>query len=335
MSNHLSRMLAAWQGSGDRACWVLGTVFRTEGSAYRKAGAMMMISDSGQLHGILSGGCLEADIARNARKVMHTGKAIQLVYDGNDEDDLSFRLGMGCGGAVHVMLQPVTPENDLGLGALYRALATRRCGYFYQKISSGGGAGFFREDAGVSTQSARLETTAGENWLVTPVRPEPHILIVGGGMDAQPLVRLASAMEWRITLMDPRPANARPENFTMADTIMSCLDDRLIEYVKNTRVDAAILMTHNMELDAKALCLLAQAGPAVSHVSVLGPRHRFDAVLKRAQIRENALPFAIDGPAGVPIGGDMPESIALSMMAGVHRALYTPDVIGFMSEAAE
>ena len=61
---------------------------------------MSLIGSEGAQLGLLSGGCLEADVRLNARKVMSGGKALSLRYDGDDEDDLSYHLGIGCGGIV-------------------------------------------------------------------------------------------------------------------------------------------------------------------------------------------------------------------------------------------
>ncbi|MDG1034995.1 MAG: XdhC family protein, partial [Luminiphilus sp.] len=91
----LANMLTQWRIDRDSHEWVLGTVYKTEGSSYRKPGAMSLIGSGGQQLGLLSGGCLEADIRLNARKVMATGVPVSIRYDGDDEDDLAFRLGIG------------------------------------------------------------------------------------------------------------------------------------------------------------------------------------------------------------------------------------------------
>ncbi|WP_315980619.1 XdhC family protein [Aliamphritea spongicola] len=134
MSNQLSYMLSAWLNSEAGTEWVLGTVYKTEGSAYRKAGSMMLINSLGQQFGMLSGGCLESDIMRNARKVMATLTPATLIYDSTDEDDLSFQLGIGCGGKVYIMLQPLHADNDLNLGAVATALRQRISGTYHQKL---------------------------------------------------------------------------------------------------------------------------------------------------------------------------------------------------------
>lgn len=318
MSNQLSALLALWLQHRDETEWVLGTVYRTEGSAYSKAGTMMLINGKGQQFGLLSGGCIQADIARNARKAIVTGQTVMLVYDGSDEDDLSFRLGIGCGGTVYIMLQPVTTANDLDLSSLHAALSLRHSGFYRQKI--GDVISRFEPDH-VSGQSASwIENHEDGDWLVTPVLPEPHILVVGGGVDARPVVNIALEMGWQVTLVDPRSANARREHFPPASNILRTIDHSLATYVQEKRIEAAILMAHSVTIDARALAILSHA--PLRYLAALGPRHRFADILQHAGIRTSDLPFAIASPAGLPIGGRLPESIALSILAGVHSALF-------------
>ncbi|NIZ03317.1 XdhC family protein [Thalassospira lucentensis] len=320
MSHQLSEMLNIWWSGRDETEWVLGTVYRTEGSAYRKAGAMMLIDGHGQQHGLLSGGCLEADIVRNARKAMVMGKVVMLEYDGNDEDDVFFKLGVGCGGKVYIMLQPLSADNDLGLGELRHALHARQTGYYRQKV--GECVASFSSDENVlpGQQVARLmPDEKGNDWLVTPIRPEPHILIVGGGLDARPVVNIAHEMGWKVSLADPRPANARPEHFPNVSNIVRDVAS-LGVYANERRVDAVVLMAHSVSIDADALKAISASN--IRHVSALGPRHRFANVLDHAGLREHALPFPVSSPAGLDIGGQLPESIALSMLSGIHQALY-------------
>ena len=60
---------------------VLATVVATRGSTYRKAGAQMLIGPGGRYEGILSGGCLEGDLAAHAASVLETGTPKMVRYD--------------------------------------------------------------------------------------------------------------------------------------------------------------------------------------------------------------------------------------------------------------
>ncbi|MDA9915760.1 XdhC family protein, partial [Luminiphilus sp.] len=181
----LANMLTQWRVNRDSHEWVLGTVYKTEGSSYRKPGAMSLIGSGGQQLGLLSGGCLEADIRLNARKVMATGVPSSIRYDGDDEDDLAFRLGIGCGGVVYVLLEPVSRENNYqGLSDIHDALTKRQSGLFKQHIPKAGqssrSAEFILNSALVRHRArSRLEQVEDETWLVSSVTPTPHLLVAG------------------------------------------------------------------------------------------------------------------------------------------------------------
>src|SRR6202007_2873865 len=91
----------------------LATVVLVEGSAYRKAGARMLVTEDGQLTGAISGGCLEGDALRKAQLVMERGQPMLVTYDTTDEDDAKLGVGLGCEGIIHIMIEPVdTSDNN-------------------------------------------------------------------------------------------------------------------------------------------------------------------------------------------------------------------------------
>jgi xanthine dehydrogenase accessory factor len=315
MSNQLISLLQQWKRDENKTQWVLGTVYKTERSAYRKAGAMMLINGLGQQFGLLSGGCLEADIIRNARKVIVTGKASSIVYDASDEDDLSYQMGLGCGGKVYIMLQALTEDNDLGLGDMLSALEDRECGTYHQKI--GENEAFFDRNERQFLSKGLVR----DGWLISSVEPVPHLLIIGGGMDARPVVSIAKEMGWEVTVSDTRPANARVEHFSRADMILRENGEALTQYIEKRKVDCVVLMSHSISIDAKGM--LAIQNTNIRHAALLGPIHRFDQVLEAAGLTRYELTCSVSGPAGLDIGGQLPESIALSILAECHAVLHS------------
>ncbi|OMH26623.1 XdhC family protein [Motiliproteus sp. MSK22-1] len=330
MANQLSHLLTQWHKNRDDAEWVLGTVYKTEGPCYRKPGAMMLFNSLGQQFGMLSGGCLESDIQKHARQVMNNGEAKTLCYDGSDEDDLSFQLGIGCGGTVYILLQPINKDNQyLRLDLLRQALTKREGGYFYQRIADGAGAVESRfietnRFSGSGNRSkgrgpVKLIDEGDQQWLVTPIMPEPHLLVVGGGLDARPLVAVAHELGWKVSLWDPRPANARREFFMTADRILNGELDQLLGDEADCRIDAAVLMSHNVSLDAAALRALQDV--PLSYLAMLGPKSRCVRVIEEAGLTNTQLNTPIAGPAGLELGAELPESIALSVLAECHARL--------------
>lgn len=322
---HIQHMLNTWMPIRDQARWVLGVIYKTEGSCYRKAGAMMLFSDQGHQLGILSGGCLESDVRRNARKVMEDGRARQLRYDDSDEDDAAFQLGVGCGGVVYLQLLPVKPESDyLGLKQVYENLLSNIDCVWNMPFVDGVLSGTSTVSKAFRVEDVRANTIVSlgsDSWLQVSFTPLPHILVVGGGSDAIPLTRMASEMGWRVSLWDPRPSQGRAEYFSSVAHILETKDaGDLGAYVAGQKLNAIVLMSHHKTIDADALKAVHDSD--ISYLAILGPTHRKQEVLDLAGIDESDIRATFRGPAGLPIGGDLPESIALSIIAECHGVLH-------------
>src|SRR6187401_3684640 len=94
----------------------LATVVHVEGSSYRRPGARMLITEDGQLTGMISGGCLEGDALRKALLVMSEKRARLVTYDTMDDDDAKFGVGLGCNGIIQVLIEPIDitdPNNPI------------------------------------------------------------------------------------------------------------------------------------------------------------------------------------------------------------------------------
>jgi len=337
MSNHLSHLLSKWYPNRDKFDWILATIYDTDGPCYRKSGAMMLFSSQGEQLGMLSGGCLESDIGTNAQKVMQTGQSMFLCYDGSDEDDLSFHLGIGCGGTVYIMLQQINAQNDyLSLINVYNAFKKRTSGYYYQRLvnqkidkNDTPNQAYFEVEkisdlAAVATRVQRSQNNTNDSnndWLASPIVPEPHLLVIGGGIDARPLINIARQLGWQVSLWDPRPANARKEFFSNVNYIIKGQAELLTTFALEKDVNAAVLMSHNLMIDAQALKALSTS--KLQYLALLGPENRRQQVITQATISKEESPlFKFAGPSGLDIGGTLPESIALSILSECHAVLY-------------
>lgn len=328
MSNQLRHLLHFWYDRKVELEWVLATVVATEGSAYRKAGAMMLINSMGQYQGLLSGGCLEADIMRQARRCWDTGASRFIQYDMTEESDLSWKLGLGCGGMVRIFLQPIDASTGyLALPDLRAKLECQETCIYVQKLiegppenkllSKGDGDEYLAKDS--KTQQIFIN---GTPYLIQRINPPPQIAIFGGGVDSRPLVKMALELGWRIKLIDPRPANGRVEYFKGADIVKQSIPSLHSESWLN-KLDAAIVMSHSIELDAQALTLVR--GRTLKYLGMLGPEHRTERVLAKAGLERRDLPVWLANPIGLRLGGELPESIALSILAEVHAVLEHKD----------
>ena len=89
----------------------LATVVRVEGSSYRRTGARMLVMESGEWIGGISGGCLEGDTLKKARLAMTQNKPTLITYDTSDDDPYQIGVGLGCNGIIDVLITPLNPEN--------------------------------------------------------------------------------------------------------------------------------------------------------------------------------------------------------------------------------
>lgn len=349
----LSALLEFYRAHQADESLVLGTVIATEGSTYRKPGAMMLIAADSNYQGLISGGCLESDLASHAKQVFADGVTRNVCYDMSDGDDFAFGLGLGCDGIIHLMLQRLDSNTGFGfLDTLDQAWQAKRDGLLSLVTSSSDtefsagdfalqcGSEFSAGDTrlmksslspeGASFSSGHdmsrrfwqdsLETTQGKvDLLLVPIMPPPTILICGAGHDAIPVARLAVEMGWDCTIVDHRPGFARADRFPASCKIHILQPPDLGTSVPLSQVDAAILMTHHLGHDRTYLSQVVEA--AVSYIGLLGPRARRDRLLDEIGAK-NVL---VHGPAGLDIGAEMPESIALAIIAEVHAFLNRRD----------
>jgi len=260
------------------AAGVLATVVATAGSTYRKPGARMLIMADGSYFGLLSGGCLEADLNIHARGVLEGGVARAVEYDMRGPDDILFGIGAGCEGAMRVLLEPAGP-GSLAAAALANAGRSLREGRATSLVAVHDSADLALGTYHAAAPLSPALVTAAERALSESVScdideagggrrtrafvqflaPPPHVLICGAGPDAQPVVSTALALGWRATVVDHRPAYAVAERFPGADVRLAAARD-LRSRVVIDECHAVVVMSHHLPSDVAYLRELAEAG---------------------------------------------------------------------------
>ena len=91
---------------------VLASVYETQGATYSKAGAFMLMTGDGKFQGMLSGGCLEGDLAERAIQVVASGEPQCVSYDLAQDDEELWGLGVGCDGLMRIFLQALLPATN-------------------------------------------------------------------------------------------------------------------------------------------------------------------------------------------------------------------------------
>ena len=324
----------------------LATVVRVRGSAYRSPGARMLITDDGKWVGSISGGCLEGDALRKARKVMSEGKAMTVTYDTTEESNQHLGIGLGCNGIIDVLIEPIdhaSQDNPVSIFAEFiktdkpLAVATVFSGTdTAEKLilnEDGVAVNTFtnRELASLvgtdlkgifsSQRSEAKKYFAGKNYEVflELVQPTLSLIIFGGGFDARPVSRLAKSLGWEVSVTDECAAHIAPLFFPTVDELALC-DRKFIDRNFNiTPYTACVLMSHNYEYDRDVLRKLIHA--PTPYIGILGPRKRFDKMLLEFK-NEGLHPGGdmlsrVHSPIGLDIGAEAPDEIAVAIIAEV------------------
>ncbi len=317
----------------------LGVLVETAGSTYRKSGALMLIAANGDSAGLLSGGCLEGDLAEYARSVIETGTARLVTYDLRGGDDLVWGLGLGCEGAMHILLMCLGPGNDWQpLTRFSEALAA------HQPVSVGIVVASERASSPVgtvvlggeevdralvaATHSGRTGwfESASPRWKVflLPLSLPPKLLLLGAGPDAAPVVEFAARLNWKVTLVDHRPAYADASHFPLAERVLQSQPDEWPNAMDPRQFAAAVVMSHHLPSDLKYLRTLA-ATP-IPYIGLLGPPPRREKLLADLEDTADEIRPRLHAPVGLPLGGRSPESIALSIVAEIHAFVHNAGV---------
>jgi xanthine dehydrogenase accessory factor len=271
---------------------------------------------------MLSGGCLESDIMRQARRCWDDNKNHIVQYDMREEEDLAWQLGIGCGGLVKILLQPVNLDNQyLLLPELLQQIRKFKTSLYQQVVNRDFPSNRLLE----FTDEHLLGTEAQVKLSIFQhiIKPAPHVAVFGGGADARPMIEIMSTLGWFVTLIDPRSSYARKSEFPRASVLIKADIDSLVEQQWLSTIDAVMIMSHNIKIDGQALALVQKSTAKI--VGLLGPSHRTDRVLKEVSLTREMLSKPLANPMGLRLGGELPESIALSAIAEIHAYLENAD----------
>ena len=334
-----------------RQC-ALATVVHVEGSSYRRPGARMLVDDTGQLTGAISGGCLEGDALTKAMLVLSRQKAKLVTYDTTDEDDAKLGVGLGCNGVIQVLIEPIIPADPNNPIELLKGVTSKRqnaalvtlynlankneeqpgtCLLYLQDgvIAVKQDADYphktLLEDAKAAllcnASSFKNYTLGLQNItaFIEFIPPPISLVVIGAGNDVVPLISMAETLGWQTTVIDGRHTHAKPERFSGSCQVVVSKPEKALEQFTIDGQTAIVLMTHNYNYDLAMLRALSQAN--APYIGSLGPKKKLNRMLE--QLREEGLVVTesllstLHGPTGLDIGAETPEEIALSVLAEI------------------
>jgi xanthine dehydrogenase accessory factor len=324
-----------WREAGKKVA--VATVVQAYGSAPRRPGAKMAVSEDGEFVGSVSGGCVENDVVEHAKQVIEEDHPRLVPYGISDE--MAFNVGLACGGQIEVFIQPfgrafptekpvafayVVDGPEQGSGLLAWEFGKHRG-------SIGQGDAFddrVARDAmamlkdGRSGQLRYEDAPQGPTRLFVDAYPaQPTIVIFGGVHTGVALAQLAKSVGgFRVVVVDARGAWATPERFPTADEIHVMHADEYLKGHPLTSQSYVAVLSHDPKLDDPALFGALQSD--ARFVGAIGSpktqRERRER-LGAAGLTEEQL-NRLHGPIGLDIGAQSPEEIGVAILGQIIAA---------------
>ena len=314
--------LERWVADGVRVA--TATVVGTERSAPRDPGAVLAVSEGGDVAGSVTGGCVEPAVYEEAREVLAGGVPRLKTYGIADEE--AFEVGLPCGGTVHIFVKALDPALVAPIAEAVRgerpiALETRISG---DEIGAQRLVG--PDDDGPAAallargETAVLETPQGQ-LFVSSFAPRPNMYVFGAVDHAAAVARIGRFLGYRVTVCDARARFVTPERFPDVDELVVEWPDRFLAGAAVDERTAICVLTHDHKFDIPAL-KAALASPA-GYIGAMGSRrtNADRAERLRAEGVSDEELDRIHAPIGLRIGSRTPEEVAVAIAAEIVQVM--------------
>jgi len=292
----------------------LASVVALDGSSYRRPGVRMSVQSNGKMIGAVSGGCVEKEVLRQAQSVFESNQPKLMVYDG--------RYRLGCEGILYILIEPFDPEEDFYI-AFEKQCKLRKSFKISSLYSKGeenrfkGLSTFHLSNGAYSISKNSVETISLDLFEQT-IKPGFKLMIVGSEHDAVQLCKYASSTGWEVDIIAPPDDPKSIENFPGAANYLG-IDEQKFSSLEFDSQTALMFMTHSYVKDLKYLSTVIDKN--VPYIGLLGPSKRreklINEILERDQDISDEFFDRLYGPAGINIGAETAQEIAISILSEI------------------
>ena len=293
---------------------VIATIIKTIGSAYRKKGTQMVISEDLEYEGAISGGCVENEALRQSEIVLQKNESVIFEYDGEYK--------LGCKGKIFVLLEILSAETVEKLVLLVNEFHGKRklIKLGLNKDEQATIAASYYLFGSEKVEIGKLNDTSELNdseSLIIP--PQNQLVIVGGEYDSVSLALLANASGFLTFLLVKETFHHKlPAEVKVAYK----KPEELSSYVQFDQKTAVVLMTHSLSKDLNYLIEVLKLES--KYLGILGPPSRREIILNNLMTYDESLIFThsdklekMFGPIGHNIGAKTPEEISISVLSEI------------------
>ncbi|MEZ5942853.1 MAG: XdhC/CoxI family protein [Planctomycetaceae bacterium] len=319
----------------------------TRGSTPQKPGARMLVFQDGSQFGTLGGGCVEAEVKRQALSLLVEGGSSELLTFDLDKD-YGWDDGLICGGRMTMLVDPIQPSSSHEFYEKLRDNVINGCTEATvikatRKLEPG--ARYLLDASGNCVATTATEPSCPEAVTQSlkdlPSRPRPYVgdagdvsyvpmlprvplYIVGAGHVGQKVAEYAASVDFDVTVIDDRETYCSQERFP---TAKQCLVGPIQETLEGIAIDPSafcIVVTRGHQHDEEALHVLIQRPH--TYLGMIGSKRKIKLIfedLKRLGIPEEKL-ATVHAPIGLEIGSQTVSEIAISIVAELIAARNLP-----------
>jgi xanthine dehydrogenase accessory factor len=316
--------LQRWARDGQRVA--MATVVTVDRSAPREPGSVMAVSETGEVVGSVTGGCVEPAVYQQAEEVLGGAPARMATYGYSDDE--AMEVGLPCGGNVGIFVEPMVPAlvDDVA-----EAIAQERPVAYVTTIEGAAtgeprviGAGAEPADEVAAAARPLLEmgesgivTVGGDQVFVSSFVPRPAMYVFGAIDFASALCTVGRFLGYRVTVCDPRRIFVTPERFPDADELVTEWPNEFLAHAPVDARTAICILTHDAKFDVPAI-RAALATPA-RYIGAMGSRNttarRRERLLAEGVAEEQL--DRVHAPIGLPIASRTPEEVAVAIGAEI------------------
>jgi len=323
----------------------MSTIISSKGSLPMSEKSKMLVTPEGKIIGTVGGGCLEADVWTEARRVMEEGKSHiqQFILT----EKYAGESGLNCGGVVEILTEPLPEEGsemfravlelkDEGQRGTLVTILTDHPQYPDGKrkvllCDDGSIVGSLGDSAleafvmergwdvlqGEDFAVVDYQTEAGDTLqlFMEPILPTPTVYVFGGGHVSFFIVRAAKLAGFKVKVIDDRPAFANKERFPQADDTIVMEFDEVREAFDFGQDDYVVLVTRGHQHDQQILEQIYDCD--ARYLGMIGSKSKISKMWKRLEAKGIDASYLerVHAPIGLNIGADNPEEISISVVA--------------------
>ena len=334
-------------GQGGQAA--MSTIIASKGSLPMSEKSKMLVTPEGKIIGTVGGGCLEADVWTEARRVMEEGKSSIQKFILTEK--YAGESGLNCGGIVEILTEPLPAQGRDIFQAILELKDTGHRGTLVtiltdhprypegqrklllcddgHTVGSLGDATLeaFVADKGYAVLEGeefaivdyQIEAGSTIKLFMEPVLPTPTVYVFGGGHVSFFVVRAAKLAGFKVKVIDDRPAFANQERFPEADATIVMEFDQVRDAFDFGQDDYIVLVTRGHQHDQHILEQIYDC--SARYIGMIGSKSKISKMWKRLEGKgiERAYLDRVHAPIGLNIGADTPEEISISVVAELIR----------------